>query len=46
MDKQNKKIPQLCGKDLCTACHACYNICSKKSHYHGGRPIWRITSSD
>lgn len=30
MDKQNKKIPQLCGKDLCTACHACYNICSKK----------------
>ena len=31
MDKQNKKIPQLCGKDLCTACHACYNICSKKA---------------
>lgn len=27
--ENNQKRPQLCGKDKCTACSACYNVCRK-----------------
>lgn len=29
--ENNNKQPHLCGKELCTACSACYNICPKQA---------------